>query len=127
MKIANVIKEEQKKIRTAYLDSINKQLHSARNANNGRIPYRLVETIIQNSTATIPWLTRSIVQVMMLWVEMVLSSWMVCYLMLILFGMVLVSVFQFSLDDDNINESSFCHHEQNLLELCHFGRAFNYT
>ena len=46
MKIGNILKEEQKKIHTAYLDSINKQLYAARNGNNGRIPYGLVKIII---------------------------------------------------------------------------------
>ena len=61
IKIDNILKEEQKKICTAYLDSINKQLYIARNGNDSRIPYGLVKTIIQSSKATIPWLIRSII------------------------------------------------------------------
>ena len=56
-----VWQEKQKELRNIYLNDINKELNAARQKNNGRIPYGLVTTIIEQSKQTMPWLSRNII------------------------------------------------------------------
>jgi len=60
MKLIHDLKADQKHLRENYLHSINEKLYEARLNNNGRIPYGLVQSIVNESKQTIP-LTRSII------------------------------------------------------------------
>lgn len=55
------LKRKQKALRKEYLLNINKTLHKARSKNNGHIPHKMVQTIVNNSKETCPQLIRDII------------------------------------------------------------------